>query len=454
MLSFAEPLTQDLAAIQFEYRMLEEERRRLEAIDRNWKYYHGFHDAMLPVRTGQKDDNVTINLARLIVDKSASFLFGKEVTFELDQTNTTPEEEWLEEVWRRNRKMTFLMRLAVTGGVTGHVFVKIVPDRERGRPPRLVSIEPEYVTVFHAGEDIEDVWRYRIQWIERDRDNKPMSRRQDIERDLSGDKWQVLNRIAYGSQRWQPDPERPDLTWEYPWPPMLDCQNLVNPGSYWGLSDLEDLSEQDAINYIASKVQRILRYHAHPKTIGKGFDPNYITHTEDEVLVLPGENSDLFNLEMQSDLGSSLAFMDRLINWFLATARTPRLDPAQVNVGALSGFALKVLYGDALEKVEVKRRTYGDMLVELNRRLCDFRGFGPEHYTEIHWQSPLPEDEREEQSRDQFELDYGLASKETIRARRNIDHEVEEERLASQQSAEGDIGAMLLRQFETGRPAE
>lgn len=454
MLALADSLTQDLAAVQFEYRMMEQERERLEAIDRNWKYYHGFHSAMLPTRAGQVNDNVTINLARLIVDKSASFLFGKEVTFELDHTDTTPEEEWLEAVWRRNRKMTFLMRLAVTGGVTGHVFIKIVPDTQQGRPPRLVSIEPEYVTVSHAGEDIEDVWRYRIQWIERDRENRAMSRRQDIERDPGKARWQVINRIAYGSRRWEPDPEHPDTVWEYPWPPMIDCQNLVNPGAYWGLSDLEDLRQQDAINYIASKVQRILRYHAHPKTIGKAFDPDQVKVGEDEMLVLPGENSDLFNLEMQSDLGSSLAFMDKLIQWFLATARTPRLDPAVVSVGALSGFALKVLYGDALEKAEVKRRTYGDMLVELNRRLCDLGGFGTEHYTEVYWQSPLPEDEREEQTRDQFELDYGLASKETVQARRNIDHEVEEQRMSEQEAAEGNVGAMLLRQFETGRAAE
>jgi len=238
----------------------------------------------------------------------------------------------------------------------------------------------------------------------------------------------------------------------------VDCQNLLNPGSYWGLSDLEDLSEQDAINYVASKIQRILRYHAHPKTIGRGFAPENVRIAEDETMVLPSSESDLFNLEMQSDLSAALTFLNTLITLWMRSERVPNLDPAQVNVGALSGFALKVLYGDLLEKTEVKRATYGDLLIEVNRRLLALAGYGEENYTTLHWPSPLPEDWNEQKARDEFELANGVASLETIRARRGLDNEVEKERIAAEQmerdQREGNVGAMLVQDFFTNRQPE
>ena len=448
-----------LSAATFEYRRQAEEDARLQQIARAWKYYNGTHDQPLPVKMGQANDNVIINLARFLVNKGASFLFGKGVDFELQEGATTPAEEWLDACWERNRKLTLLNRVGISGGITGHVFVKIVPDAT-GAPgafPRLISIEPEYVTVAYQAEDIESVYRYRIQWTEFDRDQRAIERRQDIERQ-SDAAWLITNLIARGGAQWQQDPDNPPVSWPWPFAPIADCQNLLNPGSYWGLSDLEDLSEQDAINYVASKIQRILRYHAHPKTIGKGFAPDAVKVTEDETLVLPSSDSDLFNLEMQSDLASSLSFLDKLVNLWMRTERVPNLDPAQVSVGALSGFALKVLYGDLLEKTETKRATYGDLLIELNRRMLALAGYGEENYTTLHWPSPLPDDWNEQKARDEFELANGVASVETIRARRGLDNLVENERIAAEQTQrnerEGNVGAMLVQDFFTNRQRE
>jgi len=439
-----------LDAMLFVQRRRAAEADRRERYKRNWNYYHGIQKRPLKVRQGQSDDNVIINLARLIVDKGASFLFGKEVGFELQEGEQTEEESILDEIWQRNNKMTFLGKLAVSGGIYGHVFVKILPNGIAEGIPRLVSLSPEYMTVFWDEQDIESVWKYRIEWTATDRDGTAIHRRQDVTENESGT-WDIENRISKSGGRWEPDPKNPDLAWGYSWPPILGSQNIALPDAYYGLSDLEDISEQDAINYVASKVNRILRYHSHPKAIGRGFAPDDIKIAVDETLVLPSAESELYNLEMQSDLGSSLAFMDRLISWFLATARIPRVDPATVNVGALSGFALRVLYGDLLEKTEVKRRTYGDMLIELNRRLLDLAGKGEDNICTLHWSDPLPEDYAAQEKRDKFDADYGLATKETLRARRGIDHEVEEERFRAQEAADGNIGKMLLRNFQTAQ---
>lgn len=446
-------MTQYADAALFAQRMEEIQRARLDGYKRQWNYYNGDQPNTLKVREGQPDDNVTINLARLVVDKGAAFLFGKEPQFELQEGETTPEEERLAAIWRANRKQTFLGKLATSGGIYGHAFLKIIPDYYGAGLARLVSIEPENITAYWDGDDIESIWRYCIEYIAADRDGTAIVKRQEIER-ISDSAWRIQNRISRRGTKWEPDPANPDGTWNRPYAPIIDCQNLPLPGAYYGVSDLDDLVLQDTINYVTSNVVRILRYHAHPRTIGRGFAPNDIKVAADETLVLPSMDSDLRNLEMQSDLGSSLALMDRLIGWMLATARIPRIDPAVINVGALSGFALRVLYGDLLEKTEQKRNTYGDLLIELNRRLLDLAGMGDDHVMTIHWADPLPGDQGAATERDKFELDYALASKETVRVRRGLDNKAEEARIdaeAGQSAArEGNIGEMLLRSFERG----
>jgi len=447
-----------LDAILWEQRLEAESSARLEAYQRNWKYYNGEHAKSLTVRQGQPDDNVVLNLERIIVDKGASFLFGKELEFELQEGELTPEEQRLEDVWQRNRKATFLTKLGTSGGIYGHVFVKIVPDGIERNMPRLVSLEPENVNVFWDGDDIDSVWRYRIEYTAMGRDGKAVSKSQDIEKADNGLSWSIKNYVARGGGQYRPDEDNPDSTWQWPFAPVVDCQNLPLPGAYYGLSDMDDANLQDAINYVASKIQRILRYHAHPKTIGKNFGSGDVRISEDDMVILPGAESDLFNLEMQSDLSAAQTFLDSLINWELSLARVPNLDPARVNVGALSGFALSILYGDLLEKTESKRRTYGDLLIELNRRILALSGMGDDNYTKIHWQSPLPNDDTAAKERDSFELDYGLVSKETVRTRRQLDNEAEIERIDAEKQAmdvaDGNIGALLMRNFETGRTPE
>lgn len=439
----------DYELVLFEQRMEAEQAERLASYKRHYEYYLGGHKQPLPVRTGQPNDNVILNLARIVVDKGAAFLFGKDLVWELQEGESTPAEDALDTVWKRNRRMTFLAEIGTSGGIYGHVFIKILPDGIAPGIPRLVNILPELVTVLRDYDDLQAVNGYRIEWTGIDTSGRPLHKRQDIVREET--RWIVRNRVDKGNGAWAQGPQAPaDFVWPWPWAPIVDAPNIILPGSYYGQSDLADLDEQDAVNYVASKIQRILRYHAHPKTWGKGFKAGDLQIREDDMLIIPSPDGSLGNLEMQSDLSSSLDFLDKLVNSYMASARVPRLDPAVINVGALSGFALKVLYGDLLEKTELKRRTYGDLLIEINRRLCDMLGFGAENYVTIHWPDPLPVDENAEMTRDKFELEAELASIETVQRRRGLDPEVEAERKAKQEAETNSIGGTLIRQFMAG----
>jgi hypothetical protein len=266
----------------------------------------------------------------------------------------------------------------------------------------------------------------------------------------------VLNRIQRGGGQFIPDPDNPDITpWPWKWAPIIDAQNIPCAGVYYGLSDIEDLDEQDAINYVTSAVHRILRYHAHPKTWGRGFNAQQVEQGADDLLIIQSQSGELQNLEMQSDLASSLNYLDLLRTEMLRTGRVPDLTTENLSLGATSGFALRLLHGDLLEKTTAKQRTYGDLLIELNRRLLELAGYGEDNYTDILWDDPLPLNEQEQMIRDDFELRNTLASKETVQRRRGLDPETENERITAESSAEdirtGNVGALLVRQFAQGQ---
>ena len=245
-----------------------DELARLRSYREAWEAYHGDFPAPLKTRVDQVDDNVIVNYARTIVDKGVSFLFGQDIRFELDETQQTDEEEWLDACWSANGGSVLMQKLALNGGVCGHVFAKLVPAPPGRQYPRVIVLDPANVTVGYDPGDIDDVLWYRIQYTGRDARDELVTYRQIIERD--GNVWQIIDQEARGSESWRTiNTER----WPYTWSPVIDCQNLPLPNEYYGLSDLPEdvLRLNRSINFVLSNLARIIRYHAHPKTWGRGF---------------------------------------------------------------------------------------------------------------------------------------------------------------------------------------
>ncbi len=409
-----------------------------------WDAYYGRFPRPLKVKPNQPDDNVLVNFARVVVDKGVSFLFGQDVSFELSEVEETAAEQWLDACWAANRKMTLLQKLALNGAICGHAFIKVVPQQPH---PRLVVLDPSTVTVRWEPDDIEQVVSYRIQYpaIE-PRTGKPMAVRQLIERD--GRAWRIIDQVSRGnSAAWE---TTADTIWPYPWPPVIDCQNLPAPNEYWGISDLEDdvLQLNSSINFVLSNLARIIRYHAHPKTWGRGFSANQLSVAVDETIVLPSPDAELRNLEMVSDLSSSIALYERLREALHEVTRVPEVATGKLDrAGALSGLALNILYQPLLEKTETKRRTYGDLLVELNRRLLALGGFGEENRTVLHWPELLPGDPKAEAETALLLQQLGV-SQATLLQKLGYDPELEAQKreVGGQQLSE-----QMLTAFERGQ---
>lgn len=371
------------------------EAERLARIAKAWSAYYAKGPDPLRVKAGRPDDNTRVNFLRRAVDKSVSFLFGEPVGFQLDPDNETPEEDFLDAVWTANRKATTLVKLATNGAVCGHAFIKIVlnhPHMPVG-VPRLVVLDPATVRVVHDPDDIETVSQYVIEYKGMEPNAGPMLYRQEIT-DLGGT-WSIVDKKR------RPDESTWTIVGEVPWPypfaPVVDCQNLPSPNEFWGMSDLEDdvVKVQNALDFSISNIRKIVRLHGHPKTWAKGFDPGSedVALDPDKILVLddPGE---IHNLEMVSDLTAALEVYRELKEALHVLTRVPPIATGKVDsAGPMSGVALRIHYGPLLELTNTKRMTYGEMLVELNRRLLAIGGHGDDKRVDILWADALPTDD-------------------------------------------------------------
>lgn len=431
----------------------EERDQRLAAIKRSWDYFEGRHPKALKVKPGQADDNIIVNLARPIVEKGISLLFGKPLTIQIDEDGSrdSKAEQYLKAVLKANKQALMLHKLGQNGAMAGLAFIKVNPQ-PAGQPPRLVVLDPATVEPHCSAEDVDDIDRYRIQYSAMDANGKDVTYRQDITRDESGQRWSITNykadRMGVFVRQGEP------IVWPYAWAPVLHCQNLPAANSIWGYGDLDDASLNDALNSIASYTRKIIRLHGHPKTIGKGFTAEQLkSFGPDDMWYLPSNDADVFNLEMQSDLAAAREFYQQLRAAIYATARIP--DMASVgNLGTLTNFGLRVLFADALEKTDTKRVTYGSLIEELCQHLCELGGFGPDIQVSITWPDPLPVDTTAKATEVINKQKTGLISDETLTAELgDYDYQDEQARLKQQRAVQPQTATVPTPISQAAAPA-
>jgi hypothetical protein len=423
--------------VEFWLELTDADRRRNDLYRQFWNYYRGHHKTPLKTAPGEADDNLIINDSRRIVDKGLAFLFGKELEWQLEEGETTPAEEALDAIWQANRKMTLLNDVGLNGAICGTYYVLIAP--REGLPPRLVNLDPAMVFPRWNPDDVDEMWVYELRW-----QSAGTVQRQIFSLDDGGN-WQYWKETLRGG-RWEVTEAA--QVWPFGWPPIHHGKNLPNPNEFYGLSDLEDADMNDAINFVASNTNRTVRRFANPILYGSGFGDSKIDLAK--VVRLPTATSTLAMLQMAGEMTGSREYLRQLRHAYYQTARVPMMDADTLALGAQSGFALRVLHGDLLEKTETKRRLYGDFIIELNRRLLEMDGYGAENEVALYWPDPLPTNIIENNQRDQFELDNQLVSRETVQTRRGIDTESEGERMAADQSARTSLGEMLLAEFTRG----
>ena len=91
-------------------------------------------------------------------------MFGKEPIFDLPGESDSAEQVYIDGVWAANRKMNLLKQAAMYGAESGTCYIKILPngaiDKTGAVVPRLVALDPSWVTMDTLPEDVDTVIRY------------------------------------------------------------------------------------------------------------------------------------------------------------------------------------------------------------------------------------------------------------------------------------------------------
>lgn len=354
-------------------------------------------------RAGER--RLTVNYARTLVRKVASYLMPQPVTF-----NVVPEPEMpnevagraeraLNETYAANDLHTLDVQSAIDSAVLGDGAFKIVWDAERGRP-LVTAVDPQGLWAWWRPGDPGALTR--------------VVQRYEVPRDVeSGDGDPLAVAAGAGSRArivedWRPDRYRREVDGQivldgpnpYGWIPYVIYPNLSRPHEFWGASDLEDLLDIcRELNRRMTTVSRILEVAGYPITVLENVTGSEgIRVDAGAVWELP-EDSRAYLLDMLQGGGVSLHidYINLLYRQLHDLSETPRT--AFGDSGrALSGVALEVEIQPLVQKVMRKRRTWERVFRQRNVLLLDLlEGFGGLDLgglrrTETVWGSVLPSD--------------------------------------------------------------
>lgn len=405
-----------------------DDRERADRIRKAWDAYYGNAPEPLRRRKGEAvNDNVRLNYGRLIVDAGVAHLFGDELILTAPEDAPEGVQEAIDGIVRTNGGDLLWQRMGLSGAIGGTMFARLQVT-EDGRV-RIVCLDPQTVEVEWEPDDYETVTRYIVSWNTVTADGG-VARRQIIEPDGNG--WIIVDQEAIEGG-WATLGETP---WPKPYAPIVHAQNMPSPHELYGISDLEPdvLRLCSSIERVASNVNRIVRLYAHPRTWGRMIgDPVNMDANPGSILQFENPQAELRNLEMQSDLASSIDLYRRLVAALHETTRIPEVATGKLDsAGQLSGLALRILYAPLIQKTETKRRTYGHAIEELMMRALDLAGYEGIRPL-IGWPPLVPTDPEAERRTAIIDAQLGVSQR-TILDRLGYDADLEAALVAEEQA--------------------
>jgi hypothetical protein len=424
------------------------------AINRN--FYTGNQKEQLKVGVGKTNDNVLANVIALNINRSVSHVLTGGVQFDLGE-GRDEEQQYIDNLYEVNQKMTLFVDSIIDASVYNTGYIKFseggMIDPYTGKEyPRLIAINPEWMTIETDDQDMAKVESYVIQYTVVERDEE-VTYRETTEKTEGSNTWTIRFERTTDKmlQTWQSI--KPDEVWPYDFPPVVHWKNQPSLNSVYGFSDMEDVRLlQDKMNFGYSNLQKMVRLQAHKQMWGRGIKKEELVIGPDQMVMLTGnkEQSELGLLDFTADITGSLSYVKEIRQLIADLMREVDVTSILDKIGQLTNFAIHVLFKDSMDKNDVKRQLFGEALLELNRRLLVVSGKSGEQSRpgKIVWHDPLPSNRAEDIQADAALLSNGLVSKQTLSEKYGYDWEVEQERIAQEKGSQDNaIGAALLRSF-------
>lgn len=415
-------------------------------------YYDGKMKKFLDVKEDEPDDNVIINKVKQVIDRTVSFLFPAFPNLQLDPdvTEETPDEEWLEHLWNANGGIALAHDMALVGAMAGHVYVRIMPpDLSQGDEfPQILVLDPKQIQTYWQADNMRRVVWHELRWSV-----TTANKVQDYVIDFvnEGTQWRIIQyENGQGIANWNVTAE---AIWKYQLPPIVHWKHLPNPRNFYGNPEftMSQLELNDKINLIGSENNRINRYHASPKTVATGTSADDIQETAiDEMWSVENPDAKVYNLEMQSDLMSSINQLKILSDEFLAESRVVILQGTVKDFQRVTNAGVRTVFIDMLSKNTILRWNYGKAIQMISRVAAMVGGKGSDVVPIVEFVDPLPTDQTETANVAALELQMKLASHQTLSVKRGYKWETEVKKMEEEQKME--IFNPVLAQPQNGNP--
>lgn len=379
-------------------------------------------------RPRRNEARLTLNYARALIRKTASYCFPAPVRFNIDPANDAEQsvaaeaERVLNELVERLDLGQLDLDLAIESATLGDAALKITWD-DAAQLPRVAPVHPGSLRVVVAPDDprrmlaIEQ--RYTL-----DRAGAELLFG-EVARVLGGDA--IEAREYWTAERWRvtlaglPVRDEPN---PYSWIPYLVLANEAPAHSFWGVSDLDDLSELcRELNRRMSVLARVLELSGAPIAVLENVD------SSEGIVVGPGatwelpEGAKAYLLDLLGGggVGLHVQYVDLLYRAIHDLSETPRT--AFGDAGRmLSGAALEVEIQPLVQRVRRRRRRWEELYRARNARLLDllerFGGYdlGGLRQSSAIWPPVLPSDTDATARTAALLVEQGISSKRTALA--------------------------------------
>ncbi len=369
--------------------------------DANLAFFSG---SQWPSRARRGENRLTVNYARALTRKVASYVFSGPVRHSViatqsDDLRAAVAERELASVIRANDLDALDVELCVSASVLGDAAVKITWDAARGRPT-VTAVHPGNLSVDTAPDNPRDLQTVRHTYrLTADQMNAIFG----VTRSLPSARATCPIVETWSDARWQVTVDGDLIRDEanpYGWIPYVFAINDPQPDAFWGESDLIDLADIcRELNSRMSVLSRVLEFSGAPIAVLENVE------SADAIKVGPGamweipEGSKAYLLDLLQGGGVRLhiEYIDLLYRALHDLSETPRT--AFGDSGrALSGAALEVEIQPLVQKVRRKRQIWDRHYRARNTRLLDLlERFGGHDFaglreTETIWPSALPSD--------------------------------------------------------------
>jgi hypothetical protein len=192
--------------------------------------------------------------------------------------------------------------------------------------------------------------------------------------------------------------------------PVVRIKNISQAGDSFGRGDLSDLIPlQKEYNNTSTDIANIINYHGQPITVVKGAKSSNLEKGARKIWGGLPKDADIFNLELKSDLGASISYLNMIKTAIFEIGSMPEdALKGKEHVSNASGIALHVKNQPILDMTHKKWVTYGQGICDINRLILktavylklenfDIGAFQElpvtvKYYTETIFADPLPKD--------------------------------------------------------------